>query len=433
VAAVAVGLVVRLCYALITHDNALRGDALEYDMQGAFFADGHAWWSRTPFGIPHPSLWKAPLYPLWVGAVYSVFGAHPAVAIFLQVGLGAVVIVLTWVLAGRLFGPRAAGIAAFAVAVYPLAFQYEELLFSESFATPLTLALLVLALTRPPTPRRAAACGAVLALAMLTRPSLVSLGAGLLVAWIAAVGWRRGIALTALAGGVAALCIAPWTLRNHHVDGGFVPISIQDAALYGTFNDDAAHDKAHPWQWRAIPHGYESLMREPVPDHVFGARLRSRARQYIADHPSSVLKAFYWNGINRTLDVRLPWHGQDEVRFDGRVSWISRIGAWAYVAVAVAALAGLWRHRRRRGLVLAVLALLLATAVVYTGDGGTRYRAPLEPLLVVMAAAAFVPVARAGRSGTRAAPGPVSAGAPSPSPSPAPSGGNGSGAPLLPR
>jgi 4-amino-4-deoxy-L-arabinose transferase-like glycosyltransferase len=264
VAAVAVGLVVRLCYALITHDNALRGDALEYDMQGAFFADGHAWWSRTPFGIPHPSLWKAPLYPLWVGAVYSVFGAHPAVAIFLQVGLGAVVIVLTWVLAGRLFGPRAAAIAAFAVALYPLAFQY-------------------------------------------------------------------------------------------------------------------------------------------------------------------------WNGINRTLGVRLPWHGQDEVRFDGRVKWVSLIGAWCYVAVALAALAGLWRHRRRRGLVLAVLALLLATAVVYTGDGGTRYRAPLEPLLVVMAAAAFVPVARAGRSGTRAAPGPVSAGAPSPSPSPAPSGGNGSGAPLLPR
>jgi 4-amino-4-deoxy-L-arabinose transferase-like glycosyltransferase len=389
-AAVALGLLVRLGYAQATHDHALAGDQLEYHAQGVFFHDGHPWWSRTPFGIPHPSLWKAPLYPLWVGALYSVGGIHPGLVKAAQVLFGAVVIVLTWLLARRLFGPRAAIAAAFLVAVYPMAFQFEELLYSEAIATPLLLVVLLLAWTRTPTPRRAGLTGVALGVAMLSRPSFGTLGAAILVAWVAAAGWRRGIALTAVAGLVAALVIAPWTIRNHHVDGGFVLISIQDAALYGVFNDEAAHDHEHPWAWRALPRGYRQIVSKPTSDHAFGARLRTLARDYIADHPASVIKAFYWNGIVRTFDVRTPAAAQYEARFEGRIGWFSKLGAWCYVLVALAALAGLWRHRARRGLVLAVAALLLATAIAYTGDGGTRYRAPLEPLLAVLAVAAFV-------------------------------------------
>jgi 4-amino-4-deoxy-L-arabinose transferase-like glycosyltransferase len=408
-AAAALGVVVRLAYALATHDHALAGDQLEYHQQGVFFTHGHWWWSRTPFGIPHPSLWKAPLYPLWVGALYSIGGIHPGWVEFAQVVFGIAVILLTWVLAGRLFGPRAATAAAFLVAIYPMAFQFEELLYSEAIATPLLLAVLVLAWTKQPTARRAALTGAVLGVAMLTRPSFGMLAAAIVVAWIVLAGWRRGIGLSVVTGIVAALVIAPWTIRNHHVDGGFVPISIQDAAFYGTFNDEAAHDQHHPWAWRPVPHGYLKVLDRPTSDHEFASRLRKLGTDYVRAHPTSVFKAFYWNGINRTFDVRSPTAGQYEAPFEGRVGWFSKLGAWCYLFVALAALAGLWRHRRRRGLVLAVLALFLATAVAYTGDGGTRYRAPLEPLIAILAVAAFVNPAgargsRAGRSGTLADP-----------------------------
>jgi 4-amino-4-deoxy-L-arabinose transferase-like glycosyltransferase len=421
--AVALGLVVRLAYAIATHDQALAGDQLEYHAQGVFFTDGHWWWSRAPFGVPHPSLWKAPLYPLWVGALYTVGGVHPGWVKTAQVVFGVAVIVLTWLLARRLFGPRAGIAAAFLVAVYPMAFQFEELLYSEAIATPLLLCVLLLAWTRAPTPRRAVLTGAVLGLAMLTRPSFGMLGAAILVAWIALAGWRRGVGLTVVAGLVAALVIAPWTIRNHHVDGGFTPISIQDAALYGVFNDEAAHDKEHPWAWRPVPHGDLSILRVRTSDHEFGARLRKLGRDYISDHPSSVIKAFYWNGINRTFDVRTPPSAQYEAPFEGRVGWFSKLGAWCYLFVGLAALAGLWRHRARRGLVLAVLALFLATAVAYTGDGGTRYRAPLEPLFAILAVAAFVRPAsargsRAGRSGTLAGPEAERSAEPPASPSP---------------
>jgi 4-amino-4-deoxy-L-arabinose transferase-like glycosyltransferase len=432
--AVGLGLIVRLGYVLATHDQALAGDQLEYHAQGVFFTDGHWWWSRAPFGIPHPSLWKAPLYPLWVGAAYSVGGIHPGWVKGAQVIFGVAVIVLTWLLARRLFGPRAATAAAFLVAVYPMAFQFEELLYSEAIATPLLLAVLLLAWTRTPTPRRAALTGVVLAIAMLTRPSFGMLGVAILVAWIAIAGWRRGVGLTLIAGLVAALVIAPWTIRNHHVDGGFVPISIQDAALYGVFNDEAANDHQYPWAWRPVPQGDLPILQRRTSDHEFAARLRKAARDYISDHPSSLVKAFYWNGINRTFDVRTPPSAQYEAPLEGRVGWFSKLGAWCYLLVALAALAGLWRHRARRGLVLAVLALFLATAVAYTGDGGTRYRAPLEPLFAILAVSAFVRPAcargaRAGRSGTRVDPEPGRSAEPPASGSLLQPVGSGSGAP----
>lgn len=422
-AAIGLGVLVRLAYALATHDQALAGDQLEYHAQGVFFHDGHWWWSRAPFGVPHPSLWKGPVYPLWVGALYSAGGVHPGWVKTAQVVFGVAVILLTWLLARRLLGPKAGIAAAFLVAVYPMAFQFEELLYSEAIATPLLLGVLVLAWTRAPTARRAVLTGAVLGVAMLTRPSFGVLGAAILVAWIAMAGWRRGVGLSAVAAVVAALVIAPWTIRNHHVDGGFVPISIQDAALYGVFNDEAANDHEHPWAWRPVPHGDLSILKQRTSDHEFGARLRKLARDYISDHPSSVVKAFYWNGINRTFDVRTPPSAQYEAPFEGRVGWFSKVGAWCYLVVGLAALAGLWRHRRRRGLVLAVLALFFATAVAYTGDGGTRYRAPLEPLIAMLAVAAFVRPAsalgsRAGRSGRRADPEAGRSGEPPPSPSP---------------
>jgi 4-amino-4-deoxy-L-arabinose transferase-like glycosyltransferase len=390
-AAVVLGLLVRIAYVVLTHDAQLKGDQLEYHAQGVFFHDGHPWWSRTPFGIPHPSLWKAPLYPLWVGALYSVGGVHPGWVKGAQVLCGVAVIVLSWLLARRLFGPRVATIAAFVVALYPMTFQFEELLYSEAIATPILLLVLLLAWTRTPTPRRAALTGVALGIAMLTRPSFGTLGAAILIAWIAATGWRRGIALSAVAALVAALVIAPWTVRNHRVDGGFVPISIQDAALYGVFNDDAAHDQVHPWAWRAVPHGSLTILTRRTSDHEFRSRLQKLARDYISDHPSSVIKAFWWNGVNRTFDVRTPPSAQYEAPHEGRIAWVSKLGAWCYLFVGLAALAGLWRLRARRGLVLAVLALFLATAVAYTGDGGTRYRAPLEPLIAMLAVVAFVP------------------------------------------
>ena len=390
-------------YVLATQSHDLVGeefesDEVEYDLQGAFFTEGKLWWSTSPFGEAHPSAWKAPAYPAWVGLVYAVLGRSPLRVEIVQAAvLAPLTVALTWLLARRLFGPRVAIVSAAGIAIFPLVFEYYGLLFPEALAIPLTMAVLLAVLDREPTPRRAAAVGVLLGASLLVRPSSFILLAAIAAAWIFAAGGRRGAAMTALAAAVAVLVVVPWTARNALTEGvGLVPISVQDGAAYGTFNSEAANDEEYPYAWRAIPRGYESdlgLDDPPASDAEFRSRLQDAAWEYIRAHPSSLFEAFYWNGLRRFWDLRSPDDALAEVDPQGRSRAVRTAGLALYYVVLPLALVGLWRLRRRVEIAAPVLALFVAASLVFTVIAGTRYRAPLEPLLVILAASLLGPVA----------------------------------------
>lgn len=394
VALVLVGIAVRIAYVLITSDHKLAGDEIEYDIQGRFFADGHPWWSTTPFGIAHATTWKAPGYPLWVGAWYALLGPDPDRLLIVQAVLSGATIVLTWMLGRRLFGSPTGLIAAGIVALYPLAWQYDVRLFPEGLATLLLLGVLLLVIERPPSLRRAGAVGAVVGIGVLVRPTSAFVLAAVLVCFVLAGGLRRGLALTAATTLVAVLVVAPWTYRNHRVDGGFTPVSVQDAALYGTFNDEAAGDPVSPYAWRPVPAGYGGIIKRHRPEHELRSDLLDRGYDYIAAHPASVPQAFFWNGLSRLWDVRRPSRALAEVPFEGRTRSLTIAGLAAYYVLLPLALLGLWMLRRRRTVVLPLLALAAAASIVFTVASGTRYRATLEPVIALMAAAAVASLYR---------------------------------------
>jgi 4-amino-4-deoxy-L-arabinose transferase-like glycosyltransferase len=404
--AIGLGLAARIAYVVLTRHYRLAGDAPEYDFEGVQIAHGHWFWTRLPYGILHAGAWKAPGYPAWVGLWYAVLGHHPVRVRMVQVALGAITIWLSWRLARRLFGPRTAAAAAIVVALYPLAWQYEELLYPEALATPLTLATLLEIFTGVVSWRRAAAAGALTGVALLVRPSSEFVLLGALVAWSLTAGLRRGVALTLLSTAAAALVLAPWTVRNAIVLGGFVPISLQDAALYGTFNGQAAHDPVFPYQWRKEPPTVAHLFdrRHPLSDVTLRARLISAGVSYIRRHPTSVLAAFFWNGLSRLWDIRRRSHALIEVPFEGRSRLVTNLGLDMYYPLLVLALVGLYRARRRPALVFGLLAVALGASIVFTVEAGTRYRAPLEPLIAVMACAGALgtsPVAVRARAARR--------------------------------
>jgi 4-amino-4-deoxy-L-arabinose transferase-like glycosyltransferase len=386
--AMALSAAIVVAYVLATRPNGLAGDQHEYDLQGRFFVDGHLWWTTTPFGIAHATAWKAPAYPAWVGLWYALIGTTPTGVTLIQgLLLAPATVLLTWLLARRLFGLRAAAAAALVTAVFPLAWEFYGLLYSEALAIPLTMLVLVLTLDRTPTTRRAAGIGAVVGVCILVRPTSFFLFAGVAVAWILAVGLRRAAALTGLAVAVAVLVVAPWTIRNAIVLNGFIPVSVQDAAAYGTFNAESANDPNSPYAWRISPAVFhEAVGPTPVDDPELRSRLQDAARDYIRAHPTSVAKAFFWNGLSRFWDIRRPGNALAEVRFDGRSHDVTAAGLWLYYLLLPLALIGLWRMRSRRQIVLPILALALAASLVFTVQAGTRYRAPLEPLIVALAA-----------------------------------------------
>lgn len=393
--AMALSFALVIVYVLATMPNGLAGDQLEYHREGVLFTEGKLWWATAPFGVAHPSAWKTPIYPAWVGLWYEILGAKPALVGAVQALLAPLSVLLTWVLAKRLFDPRTALLAACVVAVFPLAWEFYGLLYSEALAVPLTLGVLLLFLGRgAPSRARAAGVGAAIGIALLVRPSSGFLFTAALAAWVIAAGWKRGLSATAIAVVVALVVVAPWTIRNSLTDGiGFVPLSVQDGAAYGTFNSTSANDPLYPYAWRPVIDDQPAVLTgPPVSDSRLRSGLQDSARDYIADHPFSAAEAFFWNGLSRLWDVRRPGRALDEVPFEGRSQAVTAVGLGMYYVLLVCALAGLWRHRRRRDFVIPVLALALAASVVFTSASGTRYRAPLEPLIVICAASLLAPV-----------------------------------------
>ena len=105
--------------------------------------------------------------------------------------LAALTVALSWALARRLFGPRTAIVTAFVVAVYPLSWQWFGLLYTEAFAIPLTLVVLLIYLDRPPTRSIAIATGIAMGILLMVRPTSFFIFAGIFIAWAVAVDLRR--------------------------------------------------------------------------------------------------------------------------------------------------------------------------------------------------------------------------------------------------
>jgi 4-amino-4-deoxy-L-arabinose transferase-like glycosyltransferase len=339
--------------------------------------------------VPHPTAWKAPLYPAWVGFWYELLGPSPAkLAIVQGLLLAPATVLLTWLTARRWFGLRTAGAAAAIVAIFPLVWEFYGLLYSEALVIPLVLLVVYLVVDRPPPrPLGAAGIGALIGICMLVRPTSFFLLALVAAAWVVASSWRRALVptLIALVGVVVAL--APWTIRNAVVLDGFLPISIQDAAAYGTFNSEAANDPLYPYAFRVFPEGVaEELAADPPTSELeFRSRLQARAREYVLDNPESVPQAFFWNGISRLWDLRRPARALDEPDFEGRSDVVTAVGLGLYYVLLPLALLALWRLRRRRELVIPLVAMALALSLVFTIQAGTRYRAPVEPVIVILA------------------------------------------------
>src|SRR3712207_6794728 len=72
--ALAGGLAIRLVAVLATLDHRLASDEPYYHQAAMLQADGQWFWSNAPYGVPHESLQKAPIYQTWVGLWYLVAG-----------------------------------------------------------------------------------------------------------------------------------------------------------------------------------------------------------------------------------------------------------------------------------------------------------------------------------------------------------------------
>ena len=113
-------------------------DQVSYDalarslLAGKGYQFDAAWYPFTPAGTP-TAHWSF-LYPLYLAAVYAIFGAHPLVARLIQaVTAGIMLPWLAYRLGNRLFGRHAGLASAAAMAFYGYFIYHNAALMTETF------------------------------------------------------------------------------------------------------------------------------------------------------------------------------------------------------------------------------------------------------------------------------------------------------------
>ena len=358
----------------------------------------------------HPTAYYPPGYPFFLGAIQWIIdrvglGEHLVLAAGLvQALLGGLAVGAVVVAGERLGGRRVALVAGALIALWPNLVVHSSLMLSETLFIAVfcvTLAALVKVTDAPrwwSASLFVAAAG--LGLCTLIRPqsTLLALPA-IAISWaLGSMGWRRcATSLAVLVAGVV-LVVAPWTIRNAIVLGGFVPVSTNtgDNLCIGFNPDTTGGFMAAPYceTGEFYVQGIDQELRRDAEARALALRWASG---HLAEIPALSLRKLQITYTNDRDGLRaLESFGEDEFLDDGLRRLIGTLGDIYFFSVLVAASAGMavvaidgWRKRHVDPVPgLVVLLTLGAVAVPVVSFADTRFKVPAAPLLALLAASA---------------------------------------------
>lgn len=390
--------------------RVLMGDARSYD----------AWARRIAAGdwIGSDVFYQAPLYPYFLGVIYTVVGPNATVVRVVQAMVGATACGLLGLAAARLLSRRAGLVAGLGLAVYAPAIFFDALVQKtvlDVFFMCLALWLMS-GLVDPPAPvRRWLALGVVLGCLTLTRENALALTA---VAVVWALAHRtpgeaspsshgRAIDAGAVLLGLA-LVVSPVAARNALVGGGLYLTTAQFGPNFYIGNNpraDGTYMSLRPG--RGAPE-YEREDATTVAEAALGRQLTpaevsgywtDRALGFIASQPGA------WIGL-LGRKVALLWNASEMLDTESQQthaerSLVLRLGAWVghfgvLVPLAFVGLVATWSNRRRLWPFYAMALAYAASVVLFYVFA--RYRFPLVPILMLFASAGIVSAAPLVRS-----------------------------------
>lgn len=400
VAMLAVALVVRVGLVAATGEHVPWGDPADYDRHAIHLVEHGTYPPSSQAAPGSPAAFRPPAWPYMLAGVYEVTGARWTAGRLAAAGLGTLAVLLVYLIAAEALGAAAARAAGWLAAVFPPMVFLSGSLVAESLFVVLMLAAVWATLRARRAVHRlrwAGLAGIACGLAALTRTNGLALLLPVAIGLVQAGGLPRPRLRAALAPAVAllaaSLTIAPWTIRNERAFGEFVPVSTQTGyTMAAAWNAEA--DVGGPARGRPQYGPLEPFQHRPGVDEVeLDRTFRHMGREYAGEHPGYVLELA---GLNVLRMFKLAsdesftfyWNLERDMTPPRRV--LDSLGLAAIVALAVLALT---RRRARRRLRQAPLwlwlfpALMLASTILLLGN--PRYRAPIDPFLVMVAAVAL--------------------------------------------
>ncbi len=344
-------------------------DGKEYDALGLSLAEGSGYARNNV-----PDTYRPPGYPLFLSAVYTLFGHSVAAVKALQSILDAATCVMILLIGSRLFTRRVGVIAGTIATVYPFLIVYTGFVLSETLFVFLSVVFLyaLIRFREDGSRRWLAVSGLLLGGMNLTRPVVLLLPL-LLFCWLwVELGTRRQAAVLAATLALWMLVpILPWTVRNYLVRHSFILIADHHwVALYAANNRQILRDPEKIGGW-IQPQGGEDYRSEYL----------SFMRD-VAIHEPLELVRLEFHKLHRFWNI-VPTSS----RTTFRDTLISVCSYGVLLPFAVAGMALSWKMPHPPWLLFIwILNFCLMALILY---GSTRFRSPIEPALVLFGALAL--------------------------------------------
>ena len=377
----------------------------------------HAWGLEIAGGdwLGGETFYQAPLYPYFLGLVYTLFGPSLLAVRLCQIVLGSAACALLAAAGNRLFSRPAGIVAGVMPAVYAPAIFFDGLVQKTAlglFLLSLLLALLARLVTEPGRPRAWLWPGVVLGALVLTRENALVFAA-VLLGWLVVsrdTGRRHLARAGALTLGLA-LVLLPVAARNQAVGGEFLLTTAQFGPNFYIGNNPDADGTYRPLvPGRGDPR-FERRDATQIAEREVGAALTpgqvssywtGRALEYVRTQPGDWLRL-------TGRKVMLTLNGSEVADTEDQLShadWSLPLRlaghVWHFGLLAPLGVAGIcltWGRRRQLRPFHLMLAAYAASVVAFAVMG--RYRHPLAPLLMLFAAAGAAAVWELARRGKR--------------------------------
>jgi 4-amino-4-deoxy-L-arabinose transferase-like glycosyltransferase len=411
------GLVVRLGLIVATPDYEPDFDAFDYDRHASSIEAGDGY-PRPVITLDEssPTAFRPPLYPHLLAAVYKVSPGSLTPGRMFGAALGALSVLLICLIAQEFWGRRAAIAAGALAALFPPLVVLSASLTVESLFIPFELGLVLVLLAYGRSGARlgwVALAGALVGLAALTRGNgfllMIPVFLALIALRPAGAPGRHALRGTLVAAGVAVLVISPWTIRNTIAFDRVIPLTDSFGyALRGTYSDVARSDDEAKGAWRPPDQdpANRSIYLNPENNEAdIDSRLLDAGIEYIKDNPGYAIEAPLLN----TYRLANPLASDEQRRLSyiemgipESIRWLVTASWYVVALLALVGVVALVRRRFRPGpLWMWAIPLLMGGSTVVL-SGAPRYRATLDPFIVMLAGLGVLILLELGRARYRA-------------------------------
>ena len=352
-------------------------------------------------GNTGPTAWEPPLYPYLIAGVFKLFGVYTYASAWALLTINSVFSAITtlpvFLIGRKVFGERVARWSARGWALNPYIWYWSIHWIWDTTFTPLVLALIFLVSLELQDSRGLRdwiIFAGLWGIGALANPSMLAFlpFCGL---WIWRQRFKNGspsLPGVVVSSAVFFLVLSPWLIRNYEIFGRFVFLRDDFGLQFRLGNSKGAEGMLMAYLQPNL-NELEFEKFQHMGELAYSEDCKRLAFEWVRANPVRFmiisLKRFfyYWNGVPKPTNSRVPWDFRNSL----------------FLAWSVLAIWGAGRAVRQKAPAAWLFAGLLLTypTTYYFVFPHARYRHPIEPELVILAAFLILQAGQKSQSGAR--------------------------------